>query len=82
MPRSRARSSRASACARCFRPNRARSARALRERGIGRLEIKKRGVDIDPATFRTALKLRGEGSATLLMTRIGSKRLAILADRV
>jgi hypothetical protein len=56
--------------------------RALRERGIGRLEIKKRGVDIDPATFRTALKLRGEGSATLLMTRVGSKRLAILADRV
>ncbi|MET0829974.1 MAG: SAM-dependent methyltransferase [Microbacterium sp.] len=56
--------------------------RALRERGIGRLEIKKRGVDIDPAALRTALKLRGEGSATLILTRIGSKRLAILADRV
>jgi len=56
--------------------------RALRERGIGRLEIKKRGVDIDPATLRTALKLRGEGSATLILTRIGAKRLAILADRV
>ena len=56
--------------------------RALRERGIGRLEIKKRGVDIDPATFRTALKLRGDGSATLLLTRVGSKRLTILADRV
>ena len=56
--------------------------RALRERGIGRLEIKKRGVDIDPATFRTALKLRGDESATLLLTRVGSKRLAILADRV
>jgi SAM-dependent methyltransferase len=56
--------------------------RALRERGIGRLEIKKRGVDIDPAALRTALKLRGEGSATLIVTRLGSKRLAILADRV
>jgi len=56
--------------------------RALRERGIGRLEIKKRGVDIDPATFRTALKLRGDDSATLLLTRVGSKRLTILADRV
>ncbi|HEX5730386.1 class I SAM-dependent methyltransferase [Microbacterium sp.] len=56
--------------------------RALRERGIGRLEIKKRGVDVDPATFRTALKLRGDESATLLLTRVGSKRLAILADRV
>ena len=50
--------------------------------GIGRLEIKKRGVDIDPAAFRTALKLRGDGSATLILTRLGSKRLAILADRV
>ena len=56
--------------------------RALRERGIGRLEIKKRGVDIDPATFRTALKLRGDDSATLLLTRVESKRLTILADRV
>ena len=56
--------------------------RALRERGIGRLEIKKRGVDIDPAAFRTALKLRGDGSATLILTRVGAKRLAIVADRV
>ena len=55
---------------------------ALRERGIGRLEIKKRGVDVDPAALRTALKLRGDGSATLFVTRIGSKRTAILADRL
>lgn len=57
-------------------------ARALRERDIGTLEIKKRGVDIDPATFRTKLKLRGPGAATLILTRIGSKRLTLLADRV
>lgn len=57
-------------------------ARALRERGIGRLEIKKRGVDIDPAALRTKLKLRGDGDATLLLTRVGAKRVAILADRV
>jgi len=56
--------------------------RALRERGIGRLEIKKRGVDVDPAAFRRALKLRGDGSATLILTRVGSKRRALLADRV
>ena len=56
--------------------------RALRERGIGRLEIKKRGVDVDPAALRTALKLRGDGAATLILTRVGAKRLAILADRV
>ncbi|GAA2583170.1 class I SAM-dependent methyltransferase [Microbacterium binotii] len=57
-------------------------ARALRERGIGTLEIKKRGVDVDPAQLRTRLKLKGEASATLLLTRIGDRRTAILADRV
>lgn len=49
---------------------------------IGTLEIKKRGVDIDPATFRRKLKLKGPESATLLLARIGNERLAILADRV
>lgn len=57
-------------------------ARALRERGIGTLEIKKRGVDVDPATLRTRLALRGEDSATLLLTRIAGRRRALLADRV
>ncbi|WJL94828.1 class I SAM-dependent methyltransferase [Microbacterium sp. ET2] len=55
---------------------------ALRERGIGRLEIKKRGVDVDPATLRTKLKLRGDGEATLILTRVAGARVAILADRV
>ena len=59
-----------------------RLARALRERGIGTLEIKKRGVDVDPAALRGRLGLRGDDSATLMLTRIGAKRLAILADRV
>ena len=57
-------------------------ARALRERGIGTLEIKKRGVDVDPAALRGRLGLRGDDSATLILTRVGAKRLAILADRV
>ncbi|GAA4196481.1 50S ribosomal protein L11 methyltransferase [Microbacterium oryzae] len=57
-------------------------AKALRARGIGTLEIKKRGVDIDPALFRKKLNLRGDESATLFVTRIGGKRTAILADRV
>lgn len=56
--------------------------KALRERDIGRLEIKKRGVDANPAVLRTRLKLRGSQSATLILTRAGSRRLAILADRV
>ena len=57
-------------------------ARALRERGIGTLEIKKRGVDVDPAALRVRLKLHGPQSATLILTRIGSRRLALLADRM
>lgn len=55
---------------------------AMRERGIGTLEIKKRGVDIDPAAFRSRLALTGAEQATLILTRAGGRRLAILADRV
>ena len=56
--------------------------RELSTRGIGVLEIKKRGVDLDPAVLRTKLALSGEESATLIVTRIGEKRVALLADRV
>ncbi|MGY6499004.1 MAG: THUMP-like domain-containing protein [Microcella sp.] len=57
-------------------------ARGLSERGIGTVEIKKRGVDIDPAEFRRALKPKGENSATLILTRVGTERVALLAERV
>lgn len=57
-------------------------ARALRERNIGTLEIKKRGVDVDPAVLRTRLSLRGDESATLLLTRVAGRRVTLLADRV
>lgn len=53
----------------------------LRTRGIGKLEIKKRGVDVDPAQFRTKLKLAGPHYATLILTRGPKGRVAILADR-
>lgn len=54
----------------------------MRELGIGTLEIKKRGVDVDPAEFRTKLKLAGKLLATLILTRGPNGRVAILADRV
>lgn len=57
-------------------------AKALRARGIGTLEIKKRGVDVDPAGLRAKLKLRGDEAATLLLSRIGDRRIAVLADRI
>lgn len=53
----------------------------LRSLGIGRLEIKKRGVECDPEQLRGRLKLRGDASATLLLTRQGKREIAILAHR-
>jgi len=59
---------------------------ALQARGIGTIEIKKRGVDVDPAQFRRKLALRGDAAATLVLTRLGegpkAKRVAVLAERV
>jgi hypothetical protein len=57
-------------------------AQYCRDAGIGTLEIKKRGVDIDPAVFRTKLKLKGSQSATLVLTRVRDGRLAIVAERI
>lgn len=54
---------------------------ALRERRIGTLEIKKRGVDVEPAALRSRLALKGENAATLVLTRVDGKHVAILADR-
>jgi len=56
--------------------------RELAARGIGRLEIKKRGVDVDPAEFRTRLSLKGDREATLVLTRVAGARVALLAERV
>lgn len=57
-------------------------AELLHQRKIGRLEIKKRGVDHDPQQIRRELKLQGDNSATLLLTQLNRKRVAILARRI
>jgi hypothetical protein len=54
----------------------------LRSRGIGRLEIKKRGVDIVPEKLRRDLKLRGDNAATLLIAKVAGRPTAILAHRI
>lgn len=56
--------------------------REIAARGIGTLEIKKRGVDIDPAEYRTALAPKGANSGTLVLTRVAGKRRALLVERV
>ena len=53
----------------------------LRERGIGRLEIKKRGVPHDPQQLRGQLGLRGENEATLILTRYQRQAIALLCRR-
>ncbi|MFD4420745.1 SAM-dependent methyltransferase [Agromyces sp. NPDC058484] len=55
---------------------------ALAARRIGTLEIKKRGVDVDPAALRTRLKLRGDQSATLVLTREEGRHVALLVERL
>ena len=53
---------------------------ALRERGIGRLTIKKRGVDVVPEELRKRLQLTGDDEATLVMTRVAGAGTALLVD--
>ena len=54
----------------------------LAARRVGTLEIKKRGVDVDPAALRTRLKLRGEERATIVLTREAGRHVALLVERL
>jgi hypothetical protein len=54
----------------------------LAARGIGSLEIKKRGVDVDPAAFRRKLSLHGPRSATRVSTSVAGRHTALLCERV
>ena len=54
----------------------------VRERRIGTLEIKKRGLDVDPATLRRRLKPAGPNSATLLLTPTPDGARALVVRRL
>lgn len=54
----------------------------LQARGIGQLEIKKRGVDCDIERLRAQLGARGNERGTLIVTRVGDNVQAILANRI
>jgi hypothetical protein len=56
--------------------------RELAARDIGTIEIKKRGVDVDPAELRKRLAPKGRQSATLFVTRVAGRHSALLAQRV
>jgi THUMP domain-like len=51
---------------------------ALRERSVGRLTIKKRGVAVAPEQLRKALALQGDQEATIVLTRVAGKGTCLL----
>lgn len=55
---------------------------ALRERGVGRVTIKKRGTAVAPEQLRKQLDLRGDAEATVVLTRVQGAQTAILAEPV
>ena len=62
-------------------PYRERALRAaLRERGIGRLTIKKRGVAVVPEELRRRLALQGPNEATIVLTRVADEGTCLLVQ--
>lgn len=55
---------------------------ALRERGIGRVEVKKRGCHVEPERLQKSLAGSGDETAALLVCPMGGKVQAILTKRV
>ena len=58
-----------------------RLAALLAERGIGRLEVKKRGVDIDPLAVQKKLQSKASGSAVILLMPRDKQVFAVVARR-
>ena len=52
------------------------------QHSISELEIKKRGIDVDPAALRNQLAFSGSDHRTLILTRIQGKKTAIIAKRI
>lgn len=53
---------------------------ALRERRIGSLTIKKRGVDVVPEQLRKRLALGGDETATIVLTRVDGRGTVLLVE--
>jgi len=52
----------------------------LREHGVGRVTVKRRGSPIDPEELRRALRLEGDGEATVVLTRRGDERIVLVVQ--
>ncbi|WP_027341746.1 THUMP-like domain-containing protein [Hamadaea tsunoensis] len=55
---------------------------ALRERNVGRVEILKRGSALDVEQLRRDLRLAGDEPASLLLTRVAGRPVAVIAHPV
>jgi hypothetical protein len=55
---------------------------ALRQRNIGTLTIKKRGVDVAPEQLRQRLALHGDEPATIVLTRVAGDGTALLVEPI
>ena len=54
----------------------------LRARGVGRVEIKKRGSALDVERLRRDLRLAGDDEATVVLTRVAGKPTVLLCTAV
>lgn len=54
----------------------------LRDRGVGRVEIVKRGSAVDVEQLRRQLRLSGDGQATVVLTRVAGQQTALLCRPV
>ena len=54
----------------------------LRERGVGRLTVKKRGTAVTPEQLRGQLDLRGDAEATVVLTRVGGTQHVLVVEPV
>ena len=52
----------------------------LRERGVGRLTIKKRGTAVTPEQLRRQLALTGDATATIVLTRVGGSQQVLVVE--
>lgn len=52
----------------------------LRERDVGRINIKKRGTAVTPESLRTQLALRGAQEATIVLTRVAGTQQVLIVE--
>ncbi len=53
----------------------------LRDRGVGAVEVLKRGSAVDVEQLRRSLRLQGPHSATLVLTRLAGQQHVLLVRR-